>query len=240
MLRSPWLPTWLVCCVVLPAQSRLFEPADLPARAKAAAAVQTLLAAPGAASATASGAAAAAAMLPEGSAARQRLDAALQAFHAQPAATATDTTLRLALDDLLEVLTFRPISQAPLPAGFPGFQVVDEIELRTYPKSRLVTTSLAGGSNRAFWPLFRHIEDNGIAMTTPVQMDWTPGTLTDSRPARMAFLYRPDPHHGLQQSDGAAGSALLRSAAADLEAPGQRCRRQPTLSSQAMGGPECR
>jgi len=48
---------------------------------------------------------------------------------------------------------------------------------------------MQGGSLGAFMPLFRHIEQNQIAMTTPVQMDWQPHADGSERPARMAFLY---------------------------------------------------
>jgi hypothetical protein len=100
------------------------------------------------------------------------------------------SSLRLAVGDLLDDLAFTPVKEADLPQGFPGFAAVDEVELRDYPAYRMVRTTMRGGAMGAFWPLFRHIESHGIAMTTPVQMDWTaPGNDERQRAQTMAFLY---------------------------------------------------
>ena len=53
----------------------------------------------------------------------------------------------------------------------------------------MARTTMRSGGNSAFWPLFRHIQSNDIAMTTPVQMDWKPNGERAGRPANMAFLY---------------------------------------------------
>lgn len=175
---------------LLPAQHRLLEAADLPGRALAAEELDALLQARADLPTTIALAVFAGRGLPVGSAARARLDAAAGRANATEDPQAALGSLRSALDELVETLSFRPLQQAELPAGFPGFVAVDEIELRQYPVYRMARTAMQGGSNGAFWPLFRHIESNGIAMTTPVQMDWQtrPGE-TAERPVRMAFLY---------------------------------------------------
>jgi SOUL heme-binding protein len=173
-----------------PAQERLLAPADVPGRAQAAAELQAVLAVDADLPTSVALAACAGVTLAPGSTARARLVQALQRANGGTDPAAARATLRSELGDLIETLTFRPVQQAELPTGFPGFAAVDEIELRDYPIYRMVRTSMQGGSTGAFWPLFRHIESNGIAMTTPVQMDWQsqPGAAHD-RPMQMAFLY---------------------------------------------------
>lgn len=185
------LLTWCLAGIV-PAQGqdRLLVAPDLPARAAAASGLQAVLQDQYDLPTTIALAACAGASLPAGSAARSRLQRALQQANRDDDAVAGRTTLRSELGDLIEILTFRPQQQAELPTGFPGFAAVDELELRDYPRYRMVRTSMQSGSTGAFWPLFRHIESNGIAMTTPVQMDWLTKDGEDrDRPMRMAFLY---------------------------------------------------
>ncbi|MEO6595040.1 MAG: heme-binding protein [Planctomycetota bacterium] len=184
------------------AQSSIFDPSHLPARAETAVALGTLLEQDSDLATTIALAAAAGTRLPVGSAARHRLDAALRSANTAVDGGRPVPSLRLALDDLVETLTFVPRQQAELPAGFPGFGAVDEIELRHYPAYRMVRTTLQGGSSSAFLPLFRHIEANDIAMTTPVQMDWQADTeRAAERPTRMAFLYG-DPSTIPRTTDG--------------------------------------
>ncbi|MCC7064711.1 MAG: heme-binding protein [Planctomycetes bacterium] len=172
------------------AQARPLEPADLAGRRAAAEAITALLAQKADLPTSIAMAAIAGTQLGEGSAARSNLDAALSRANLAPRADAALRTLRVDLGELAETLTFQPTQQAELPKGFPGFQAVDEIELRQYPAYRMVRTDMQGGSNRAFWPLFRHIESNGIAMTTPVQMDWgRKDSAGAEKPMQMAFLY---------------------------------------------------
>jgi hypothetical protein len=187
------------------AQERLFDRDDLDGRTTAARALGDLLAGSADLPTTIGKASSAATSLPIGSAARLRADEALAAAAKAPAAEADEALarLRLSLGDLVETLSFRPLRQAELPKGFPDFQAVDEIELRQYPAYRMVRTSMKGGSNRAFWPLFRHIESNGIAMTTPVQMDWQQtGQGDGGRPVLMAFLYGDPQIEPKQTADG--------------------------------------
>lgn len=64
--------------------------------------------------------------------------------------------------------------------------------------------------NDAFWPLFKHIKKHDIAMTAPVEMNYT-SLADDNSPETwsMAFLYRtPD-----LNDTGAEGDVLVRDAA---------------------------
>lgn len=185
----------LLATIFLPtlgfAQERLFQPTDRAGRTAAARELGAALAAKSDLPTTVALAAVAGTALPAGSTARLTLEAALRTANLEPSEPKALRSLRSALGDLVETLSFEPVQQADLPKGFPGFQVVDEIELRHYPVYRMVRTNMSkGGSNGAFWPLFRHIESNGIAMTTPVQMDWSKKTdEAAERPMQMAFLY---------------------------------------------------
>lgn len=187
----------LMLATVAPAQLRLLQAEDLPARRSAAAVLtfglQALRGDDGeprfrAALATA------AECLPAGSNARAVLDA-LRARQEPPQALAA------AAAELRDDLEFTPLLQAPLPAGVPGFTVLDEVELRHYPQYRMVRTDMKGGSVGAFWPLFRHIQSHDIGMTTPVQIDFRADGERQRQHA-MAFLYG-SPTLGTQGPDGA-------------------------------------
>lgn len=198
MLRIATMALFLVGLHPLCAQ-RLLDDQDLPGRRAAATQLQAVLAADARASSDAAvrtttlqrAAEAARTGLAEGTAARARLDAAIEASRHEPIPAKAREGLAIALGDLVDTLTFEPLKQAELPKGFPGFRAVDELELREYPAYRMVKTAMRGGSNGAFWPLFRHIESNGIAMTTPVQVDFQAGEGEQraDREATMAFLY---------------------------------------------------
>lgn len=181
--------TWVALATSAVAQLRLLDPSDLTGRAACASELQSLLAARADLPTTVALAACAGQQLPTGSAARQQLDQALSAANREPEPPRAIGQLRMQLHELLEILTFAPLLQAESPAGFPEFRAVNEIELRHYPRYRMVQTAMRGGSMAAFWPLFRHIESNHIAMTTPVQMDWQEQADAVDRPVRMAFLY---------------------------------------------------
>lgn len=90
------------------------------------------------------------------------------------------------------------VSEASLPAGFPGPGPIDEVIIKTYPAHRLARATAVQGGNRLFMQLFRHIERNEIAMTAPVVMGWSDAMPGDAggngrggerEPASMAFLY---------------------------------------------------
>jgi len=90
----------------------------------------------------------------------------------------------------------------PLPVGYPAPTPPGAIELKRYPVVRRAqvsgTVSPDLATNFAFFPLFNHIKGRQIAMTSPVEVDYTdlrsriePG----QRPIgptgwQMAFLYR--------------------------------------------------
>ena len=92
--------------------------------------------------------------------------------------------------------------EAPLPAGYPAPTPPGMIELKTYPVVRRAEYTASGssnfGMNVGFWPLFNHIKDRDIAMTSPVEMDYRPeGERAPLDPMKdatgswtMSFLYR--------------------------------------------------
>ena len=93
--------------------------------------------------------------------------------------------------------------EAPLPVGYAPPTPPRCMEIKSYPLVRRAEITSTGktnaGSNRSFWPLFQHIQKRGIAMTSPVEMDYTgmsddKGNLSDERGSwTMSFLYRtPD------------------------------------------------
>jgi len=85
----------------------------------------------------------------------------------------------------------------PLPAGYPAPTPPGAIELKRYP---LVRRAGIGGSmspdwgmNFAFFPLFNHIKQREIAMTSPVEMNYDGlGAFGATKPTcwTMSFLYR--------------------------------------------------
>ncbi|TWT48276.1 heme-binding protein [Botrimarina hoheduenensis] len=84
------------------------------------------------------------------------------------------------LESAHEMLSFRPRAEAPIPEGFPAYTPVGVIELKTYPSYR----KAVGAS---FWPLFSHIQTQGIPMTAPVEMNRADSVKGDGQ---MAFLYQ--------------------------------------------------
>ncbi len=96
-------------------------------------------------------------------------------------------------------LAFTPIIEADLPRGFPRPTPVGEIEVKQYPAYRMAWTESGGA---AFWPLFRHIKREEIAMTAPVQMDYRESETGPPTERSMAFLYG-EPDWGEAGSDGA-------------------------------------
>lgn len=84
------------------------------------------------------------------------------------------------LDQANAMLRFRPLSEAPVPEGFPSFTPVGVIELKQYPAYRKA-------EGPGFWPLFQHIKAENIPMTAPVEMTQAGGN-NGRRP--MAFLYQ--------------------------------------------------
>lgn len=85
------------------------------------------------------------------------------------------------------------VVDTPLPDGYPRPTAPGVVEIKRYPVVRRAEVAGRGsrddgmrgrGSTRAFWPLFRHIQQRDIAMTSPVEMDYREEGWS------MAFLYR--------------------------------------------------
>ncbi len=95
-----------------------------------------------------------------------------------------------------------------LPEGYPAPTPPGAIEIKLYPRARRAEVSGAiwpdMGMNVAFWPLFNHIKEREIAMTSPVEMDYA-GVREDGRLKSddwtMSFLYR-EPEMGRIEEDG--------------------------------------
>ncbi|MEQ8846179.1 heme-binding protein [Botrimarina sp.] len=83
------------------------------------------------------------------------------------------------LDEARDMLSFRPYDEAPLPEGFPAYTPVGVIEVKEYPAYRKAV-------GPSFWPLFQHIQKQGIPMTAPVEMADAPR----GNDGAMAFLYQ--------------------------------------------------
>ena len=118
--------------------------------------------------------------------------ATLMLLTAQEEARSDVEQLRKAVDRVMESLTFHPWIEAELQEGFPRFTPVHHIEVKTLPEYRMARAMMPNkhlkGDNGAFWKLFSHIKRNDIAMTAPVQMDYS-GSDDSFEVASMAFLY---------------------------------------------------
>jgi hypothetical protein len=90
-----------------------------------------------------------------------------------------------------------------LPEGYPRPTPPGLIEIKHYPSVRRAEVKGTGdpnaGSGFAFFPLFNHIQDRDIAMTSPVEIDYdsmdhdAAGGDDSEHAWRMSFLYRtPD------------------------------------------------
>jgi uncharacterized surface protein with fasciclin (FAS1) repeats len=96
----------------------------------------------------------------------------------------------------------------PLPQGYPAPTPPGAIELKRYPAVRRAevrgTANPEAGMYGSFMPLFRHIQREGISMTSPVEMDYSDLDGAGA-PWVMSFLYRtPD-----QGRAGDAGSVVV-------------------------------
>lgn len=98
----------------------------------------------------------------------------------------------------------------PLPEGYPAPTPPKAIDIKGYPLVRRAQvkgeTNPDIGMNVGFWPLFNHIKNREIAMTSPVEMEYgtssvaaenqtdpaapSSSSATSSRQWTMAFLYR--------------------------------------------------
>jgi hypothetical protein len=98
---------------------------------------------------------------------------------------------RRALSDAAEILRFEPTIEAESPGGFPKPTPVGEIEIKRYPAYRLARAEIpeTASEDAAFFTLFRHITNEQIAMTAPVEMTYQSAKVKELRPREMAFLY---------------------------------------------------
>ncbi len=93
---------------------------------------------------------------------------------------------------------------APLPTGYPKPGPVGEILIKQYPPSRI---ALVDGKDRRnnsrsmFMPLFHHIEDHHIAMSSPVVMTYQESVKDQVVMSSMAFVY-PSDHTGQLEKRG--------------------------------------
>ena len=89
-------------------------------------------------------------------------------------------------------------ASAPLPDGFPSPTADGKIDIKRYPTYRSATVQVRGelgsASSRGFSPLFRHISNNDISMTAPVEAQYPASTLQTNALAQgdaaISFLYR--------------------------------------------------
>ena len=140
------------------------------------------------------GSRAALAELPVGSASRGRLEGLLArtAILREQSSARALRVLESGSRELEADLSFEPLVEAELPAGFPSPTQLGEVEIKVYPSYRMAKAAMEGGrragENRAFWSLFQHIQEHDIAMTAPVQMDYEAGQ-DGPVESSMAFLY---------------------------------------------------
>jgi hypothetical protein len=90
--------------------------------------------------------------------------------------------LQKELNEVNEDLTFQPLREANLPAGFPTYTPPGVIELKTYPIHRRAVAN-------EFFRLFSHITRNDIAMTAPVRMEYEHADDGKLKQESMAFFY---------------------------------------------------
>jgi hypothetical protein len=86
------------------------------------------------------------------------------------------------------------VRSAATPDGWPELTPIGEVQVKTYPTYREAVVTEAelpdAGMQPMFMTLFRHIQDEDIAMTAPVDMGYATTESGASRMASMAFLYR--------------------------------------------------
>lgn len=102
------------------------------------------------------------------------------------------------------------IREANLPEGFPPPGPVGEVIIKEYPAYRMARytapESQPADQNSMFWPLFKHIKRNDIAMTAPVEIGYSAAVAPRREaaalvePVSMAFLYR-QPTLGMTGAD---------------------------------------
>lgn len=86
------------------------------------------------------------------------------------------------------------IREAGLPAGWPAATPVGAVQVKRYPAYRAAVARagepVRGEQGPVFRKLFRHIKQNDIAMTAPVEMGYETPEAGALSMASMAFMYR--------------------------------------------------
>ena len=96
------------------------------------------------------------------------------------------------------------IHSAALPEGWPELTPVGDVQVKSYPLYRSAEVSalrVGSGTSPLFRELFRHISNEDIAMTAPVEMRYAENGDGAANMTAMAFYYR-DPSIGSTGVDG--------------------------------------
>jgi len=120
------------------------------------------------------------------------------------------TTLLIILSAIAIPITIFAVNKAmsaPLPVGFPAPTAHNNIEVKQYPAYRSGTYTYEGNLGEAtsasFNPLFRHISNNNISMTAPVEARYPLETIDQplqKGKAKVSFLYNNNSINPLQIS----------------------------------------
>ncbi len=119
------------------------------------------------------------------------------------------------------------VSESPLPKGWPMPGPYDQVTEKKYPAYRAAVTK-GKGSSFAFWRLFKHIKNNNIPMTAPVEMRMKDEDGKALAMDSMAFLYQ-DLAVGEKGSDGAKVTVVDVAAAKALSYAWQGDRDKKTI-----------
>lgn len=88
-----------------------------------------------------------------------------------------------------EARNFNPTYEAPLPQGWPKPSLPGLVRIKKYPAVRAAWASEADSRDGQFMTLFKYIKTQGISMTAPVVMQYTPQADEFGVPQATAFLY---------------------------------------------------
>jgi hypothetical protein len=129
-------------------------------------------------------------------------DAALilaQALHeaSQTSPEGREAVLQTARQQAAAARRFEIVEESPLPKDWPRPSPPGLIRIKTYPPVRSAWVRAPENRNGQFMVLFRHIQNQQIAMTAPVVMEYSEAAAKDpsklGATEAMAFLYRrPD------------------------------------------------
>ena len=125
---------------------------------------------------------------------------------AQPVAT-SGATSQAALTQPTAQMAWVASPSAKLPKAFPPPGPLGQVMVKEYPAYREAVVQAGGdhkNANGMFYPLFNHIQRNGVAMSAPVEMRYQIPHVqeqTKVEPVSMAFVY-PEPTTGKAGSDG--------------------------------------